>query len=61
MYNIIKGKKKMFLDLDKKEKSSIAAIDDKGGSITYNDLSGFGEEFFQVIKKRTLIFILSEN
>jgi long-chain acyl-CoA synthetase len=51
----------MFLDLDKKESTSIAAIDDSGVSISYNDLFGFAEEYYSHIQKRTLIFILSEN
>ena len=51
----------MFLDLDKKKKSSIAAIDNTGKSISYGELSGFAEKFFSAIKIRTLIFILSEN
>lgn len=49
----------MFLDLDKKEKVSIAAIDDSGRQISYGELIGFSISFFQAIKKRTLIFILS--
>lgn len=51
----------MFLDLDKKEISSFAAIDDAGGIISYGELCSFSEEFYNVIGKRTLIFILSEN
>jgi acyl-coenzyme A synthetase/AMP-(fatty) acid ligase len=51
----------MFLDIDKKHKYSTAAIDDMGESITYGSLTGFAEEFYSIIKKRTLIFILSEN
>jgi acyl-coenzyme A synthetase/AMP-(fatty) acid ligase len=51
----------MFLDLDKKEKSSIAAIDNTGISISYGELCDFAEEFYSGIQKRALIFILSEN
>ena len=51
----------MFLDLDLKNTSSIAAIDDKGGSISYGQLTAFSEEFFSVLKKRTLIFIFTDN
>ncbi len=51
----------MFLDLDEKEKSIIAAIDDRGVSTTYGEICGFAEEFCSLIKRRTLIFILSEN
>lgn len=51
----------MFLDLEKKKKSSTAAIDLTGISISYGELCTFTEEFLPVINKRTLIFILSEN
>lgn len=51
----------MFLDLDKKESTSVAAIDDSGFQITYGELCRFSSEFYTKIKKRTLIFILSEN
>ena len=39
----------MFLELDNKKESLIAAIDDIGGSISYGELSAFSEEFFQVV------------
>ncbi len=51
----------MFLDLDKKEEKSVAAIDNTGAAISYGELSSFGGEFHASINKRTLIFILSEN
>ncbi|MFH1120047.1 MAG: AMP-binding protein [Bacteroidota bacterium] len=51
----------MFLDLDKKEKLSVAAIDDSGSSISYGELCDFSDEFYDQIRQRTLIFILSEN
>ncbi len=51
----------MFVDLDKKKKSTIAAIDNCGNNISYGELSCFSEEFYSKINKRTLIFILSEN
>ena len=51
----------MFLDIDKKEKGAIAAIDTTGNVITYGDLQNFAGEFYSAISKRTLIFILSEN
>ena len=51
----------MFLDLDSKKKTSIAAIDDSGLKISYGELIDFSGSFFQAINKRTLIFILSEN
>jgi acyl-coenzyme A synthetase/AMP-(fatty) acid ligase len=51
----------MFLDLDKKKSSSIAAVDSTGMQISYGELNGFANEFYSAINKRTLIFILSEN
>lgn len=51
----------MFLDLDKKEQHTVAAIDDQGLTITYGKLCAFSNEFYSFINKRTLIFILSEN
>jgi acyl-coenzyme A synthetase/AMP-(fatty) acid ligase len=51
----------MFLDLDQKDKSSIAAVDDRGGLISYGELVAFSKKFSDAIGKRTLIFILSEN
>jgi acyl-coenzyme A synthetase/AMP-(fatty) acid ligase len=51
----------MFLDIDKKEKLSMAAIDDEGRQITYGELCSFTDEFYAAVNKRTLIFILSEN
>ena len=51
----------MFLDIDKKEQSKTAAIDDSGKKITYGELVDFSNEIKQLISERTLIFILSEN
>lgn len=51
----------MFLDLDKKDRLAIAAIDDEGLQITYGELCSFSDEFYLAINNRTLIFILSEN
>lgn len=51
----------MFLGLDIKNESSLAAIDDNGGLLTYGDLCGFAEEVLKQINKRTLVFVLSEN
>ena len=51
----------MFLDLDKKPKDKIAAIDDSGRSITYGDICDFSQEFAEHLLQRSLIFILSEN
>ncbi len=51
----------MFLDLDKKERTRIAAVDDSGQSVTYGDLCDFSQEFAKQLPSRSLIFILSEN
>lgn len=51
----------MFLDLDKKQKDRIAAIDDSGAGLTYGDIVGFTERFARALPERSLIFILSEN
>lgn len=51
----------MFLDIDKREPSSIAAVEDSGQALTYGQLGEFCREWKAVIPSRTLIFILSEN
>lgn len=51
----------MFLELDKKERQRIAAIDDSGRSITYGEICIFTNEFSKYLPQRSLIFILSEN
>ena len=51
----------MFLDLDKKERQRIAAIDDSGRSITYGDICDFSQEIAKHLPTRSLIFLLAEN
>lgn len=51
----------MFLDLDRKERHRIAAIDDSDRSVTYGDICDFSKEFAKYLPQRSLIFILSEN
>lgn len=51
----------MFLNLDKKDRSKIAAIDDSSSILTYGEICDFAEEFAKYIPQRSLIFILSEN
>ena len=51
----------MFLDLDKKDRSRIAAVDDSGRSVTYGEICDFAKEFADQLPGRSLIFILSEN
>ena len=52
---------KVFLDLDKKPKNKVAAIDDSERSITYGEICDFAAEFGKQLPQRSLIFILSEN
>ncbi len=51
----------MFLDLDKKDRSRIAAVDDSGRSVTYGEICDFAKVFANHLPERSLIFILSEN
>ena len=51
----------MFLELDRKERQRIAAIDDSGRSITYGDICDFANEFAKHLPQRSLIFLLAEN
>ena len=51
----------MFLELDRKERQRVAAIDDSGSSITYGDICDFSQEFAKHFSRRSLIFLLSEN
>lgn len=51
----------MFLDLDKKDRTKVAVVDDSGCLITYGDICDFSEEFAKHLPQRSLIFLLSEN
>lgn len=51
----------MYLNINKHDRSSIAAVDDSGDELSYGSLCHFCEEFANVLPKRTLLFILSEN
>ena len=51
----------MFLNIDQKNPADIAAIDDHEDSLTYGELVRFCDHFGEVLDKRPLIFILSEN
>ena len=51
----------MFLDLNNKPNSAIAAIDDSDRSISYGQICKFSVEFAEHLSERTLIFILAEN
>ena len=51
----------MFLDLDKKNRDTVAVVDDSGMSITYGNICDFSGKFAEYLPARSLIFILSEN
>ncbi len=51
----------MFLEIDKKDKNSIALIDSGDDCATYGEIIDFGASFYNCIKKRTLIFVLCSN
>lgn len=51
----------MFLDIDRKERQRIAAIDDSGRSVSYGDICDFSKEFAKYLPQRSLIFLLAEN
>lgn len=51
----------MFLDLDKKDRLKVAAVDDSERSITYGEICDFSVEFGKQLPQRSLIFLLSEN
>lgn len=51
----------MLFDIDKKPVSSVAAIDDAGGQLTYGDLVDLRGELSTVLPKRELVFCLCEN
>jgi len=51
----------MFLELDNKNRASVAVVDDSKESVTYGDLCDFSANFSTVLSERTLVFILAEN
>ena len=51
----------MFLEIEKKNKDSVALIDSDGNRISYGEIIEFGSTFQGIITKRTLLFILSKN
>jgi long-chain acyl-CoA synthetase len=51
----------MIFGIEKRNTSRLAAIDDSGDILSYGDLLDFSQAFIESVKKRTLIFILSEN
>ena len=51
----------MLFDIDKKPASSLAAIDDAGGQLTYGELVALKGELVAVLPERELVFCLCEN
>lgn len=51
----------MFLEIDKKNETHIAFIDNEGAQVTYGEIVKQSGQFYGAIKKRTLLFILSTN
>ena len=51
----------MLFDIDKKPASSMAAIDDAGGQLTYGEIASFGEALSKTLPERELVFCLCEN
>ena len=51
----------MFLELDKKNRSAVAVIDDSGAQLTYGEICDFSAEFGRQLPARSLFFLLSEN
>lgn len=51
----------MFLELEGKDRSMLALIDDQGEKVTYGDILSFAEQFRNIVKTRTLVFVLCTN
>ncbi|MGE0078217.1 MAG: AMP-binding protein [Bacteroidales bacterium] len=51
----------MLFDIDRKSSDSVAAIDDRGGIITYGQILYFYESIAKIIDTREVIFCLCEN
>lgn len=51
----------MLFEIDKKVSSSLAAIDDTGGQLTYGDIVNLRQDIFACIPERELVFCLCEN
>jgi acyl-coenzyme A synthetase/AMP-(fatty) acid ligase len=51
----------MLFDIDKKSASSLAAIDDAGGQLTYGELVDLRRKLATVLPERELVFCLCEN
>ncbi len=51
----------MFLELDKKKKDKVALVDSEQMNATYGDILDFGVLLKEIVKERTLIFVLNNN
>lgn len=51
----------MFINLDKREKSKVAAIDSSGESVLYGDIIEFGNIWHEKIPQRCLVLIVANN
>lgn len=51
----------MFLELDKKDGKKIALTDSGKQIVSYEEIINFGKNFYEVIGRRTLIFVLCSN
>ncbi len=51
----------MFLEIEKHKKESIALIDDGQNRVTYKEISDFCHEYNNIVKKRSLLFLLCRN
>lgn len=51
----------MLFDIERKPVSSVAAIDDEGGQVTYGELVSLRNEMAAVLPERELVFCLCEN
>ena len=51
----------MLFDIDKRQKSALAAIDDSGGLLTYGDIIFLRDRLSDILPERELVFCLCEN
>lgn len=51
----------MYLDLDRKNRDSVALLDNGNQSVTYGEIVDFSDNFSKACCNRALIFILSKN
>lgn len=51
----------MFLEIDKKNREKLAAVDSSGAQVTYGDICSYAQSYNAALPNRTLIFILAKN